>query len=355
MKEGAWASTICRGEKSDQEGRTASVSSEVLRASFRSEEGVAKWERCCQASYSCCREMLNKPWPQGHCPNTWDGWQCWNATPPSTQARMPCPSYAYYGKVPSCTKEATKQCEGWGLWYRKKGREWSDYGSCGVQENIKLRLYVHIAAYSVSVAALLPALCIFFSYKQLRAHRFTLHKNLFLSLLLEAIGSIALRSLQLSHNSTIQKSPGWCVSLTLLTRYTSLSNYMWYLSEGFYLHKLLVSAFAEQSSLHIFYVIGWGFPLVAVGVYSVARGLTHPNTHCWILPCGPLEWIINIPPLLAILINIVFLVNIIRILVSKVRATSGTEPSQYRFIIVLFELLSMRITTHRWNEIFLTC
>jgi hypothetical protein len=37
-----------------------------------------------------------------------------------------------------------------------------------------------------------------------------------------------------------------------------MTNYMWMFCEGYYLHKLIASAFAEQKSLITFYVIGWG-------------------------------------------------------------------------------------------------
>lgn len=336
----------------------ASVWSEAVLATFSGEEGRAKWRSCCQAAVHCCDHMLAATWPPGYCPNTWDGWQCWFASPPDTQAQRPCPSYIYHGKVPSCTKLASKRCEPDGRWFRPAGRqEWSNYTSCSVEQNIHRRLYVHIAAYSVSVAALLPALCIFLSYKQLRVHRITLHKHLFLSLLLEAVGVIIFRFLQLYKNDLIQQNPPWCITLNLLTKYTSLSNYMWYLCEGFYLHKLLASAFAEQNSLVVFYLIGWGFPLVPLTVYSVVRGLGEDNTHCWIVPNERLDWIINLPPLLAILINIIFVVNIIRILVSKVRATNANEPSQYRkavratmMVVPLFGLQYI-VTIYRHQEL----
>ncbi|XP_069956577.1 calcitonin receptor-like [Cherax quadricarinatus] len=152
--------------------------------------------------------MLTASWPPGSCPNTWDGWQCWPATLSDTEIKRPCPSYIYHGKGPSCAKEASKRCQNAGHWYRREGKqEWSNYSSCSVEENIHRRLYVHIAAYSISVAALFPALCIFISYKQLRVHRITLHKHLFLSLLLEALGVIIFRLLQLYKNDVIQQIP----------------------------------------------------------------------------------------------------------------------------------------------------
>ncbi|XP_045128714.1 calcitonin gene-related peptide type 1 receptor-like isoform X2 [Portunus trituberculatus] len=342
----------------------AQMSSSALLESFKGEEGRDKWKKCCKEAVSCCTWMLSASWPAGFCPNTWDTWQCWPASSPGTVAQRPCPSYVYFDKKPACTKKATKSCEMDGKWMRRLlsggvvGPEWSNYSTCSVHENIHRRLHVHIAAYTVSVFALLPALCIFFCYKQLRVPRITLHKHLFLSLLLNAAGVIAQRLLQLHYSQWIEKSPLWCVALTLINRYTSLTCYMWYFCEGLYLHTLLVSAFTEQRSLLMFYLIGWGLPAVVMVVYGGLRSLLQlGDERCWMLPAdGGLNWLINLPPLLAILANIVFLFNIIRILVSKVRAGRGSEPSQYRkavratlMVVPLFGLQYV-VTLYRIQE-----
>ncbi|XP_066943744.1 uncharacterized protein [Macrobrachium rosenbergii] len=307
----------------------AKITSETLLESFAGEEGRQKWISCCNAAVECCSEMLTQTWPDGYCPPTWDGWQCWPSSLPSTVVQRACPSYSYFGKPASCSKMATKKCEADGHWYRRGVYEWSNYSSCSVAQNIIRRLYVHTAAYSISVAALLPALCIFFAYKQLRVHRITLHKHLFISLLIEAIGNIILKLIQLHVNDLIQENPSWCIALNLLRRYANLTNYMWYFCEGYYLHKLLASAFAEQNNLITFYIIGWVLPLIPLSIYAIFRAIGSHNSHCWLVPLE-LDWIINFPPLLALVVNVVFLVNIIRILVNKVRASNSNEPSQYR-------------------------
>ncbi|KAK8406217.1 hypothetical protein O3P69_007140 [Scylla paramamosain] len=352
-------------EEEEKEVERAQVSSSALLESFRGEEGRAKWKKCCKEAVSCCTWMLSAPWPTGFCPNTWDTWQCWPASSPGTVARRPCPSYVYFDKKPACTKKATKSCEVDGKWMRRllpggeAGPEWSNYTTCSVHESIHRRLHVHIGAYTLSVFALLPALCIFFCYKQLRVPRITLHKHLFLSLLLNAAGVIAQRLLQLHYSQWIEKSPLWCVALTLINRYTSLTCYMWYFCEGLYLHTLLVSAFTEQRSLLMFYLTGWGLPAVVMVVYGGLRSLLQlGDERCWMLPAeGGLDWLINLPPLLAILANIVFLFNIIRILVSKVRAGRGSEPSQYRkavratlMVVPLFGLQYV-VTLYRLQEL----
>lgn len=45
------------------------------------------------------------------------------------------------------------------------------------------------------------------------------------------------------------------------------------------------------------------FPLLPLAVYAGVRGLGDRNAHCWIVPIEGLEWVINLPPLLAILVG----------------------------------------------------
>jgi 7 transmembrane receptor (Secretin family). len=57
--------------------------------------------------------------------------------------------------------------------------------------------------------------------------------------------------------SFFQNGP-YCKIILLLTKYFRLTNYMWMFCEGFYLHRLISTAFAEEKGLALFYVIGWG-------------------------------------------------------------------------------------------------
>ena len=64
------------------------------------------------------------------------------------------------------TGYATKDCTENGTWYvNEKGLEWSNYSTCGEVEAMKTRVYVHLVSYAISIALLLPAIAILFSYK----------------------------------------------------------------------------------------------------------------------------------------------------------------------------------------------
>jgi hypothetical protein len=132
-------------------------------------------------------------------------------------------------------------------------------------------------------------------------HRIILHQNLFLSFLLNGILVILFKTIVMlnelqstAHNSLIEevrKGEGpsigkalmnatcYCVQnsvgcrvLLVLTKYSRMTNYMWMFCEGFYLHRLIAAAFAEQKSLLIFYLIGWGKWRWNFGVLGVKCG-----------------------------------------------------------------------------------
>ncbi|GFV60303.1 calcitonin gene-related peptide type 1 receptor [Trichonephila clavipes] len=54
-----------------------------------------------------------------------------------------------------------------------------------------------------------------------------------------------------------------------------------------------------------------------------------PIPRCWAFPVESYEWIMNAPNMTSLLVNLIFLCNIIRVLVTKLRATHSNEPSQY--------------------------
>ncbi|XP_037089833.1 calcitonin gene-related peptide type 1 receptor-like [Pollicipes pollicipes] len=276
----------------------------------------------------------------GWCPPTWDGWQCWESAPPDTVATATCPTYAYL-KTPSCDHYATKRCEQTGHWFTSidqlnRTQERSDYTSCSQVSTLLSRVYVHVSAYAVSIVALVPALVIFFSYRQLKVHRVSIHKNFFVSLLLNSVMVIVFKCVvmldELSQSgspSILEKNGVGCKILFIMTKYCRLTNYLWQFCESYYLHKLIASAFAEQRSLLIFYIIGWVFPVIPVAVYAALRA-HHADEQCWVVPVEMYEWVLNAPCLLSLVMCALFLINIIRVLVTKLRAQHANEPSQYR-------------------------
>ncbi|XP_065288643.2 calcitonin gene-related peptide type 1 receptor-like isoform X1 [Dermacentor albipictus] len=318
-----------------------------------------RWNSCCLAAQECCREMLEdeladpataKEGP--HCPATWDGWTCYKDTPAETTVHKPCPAHAYFiTEQPQCIKMSKKTCWQNGTWFysQEYGKEYTFY-DCGSLEYHRSMTIFSIVLHSLSVVVLVPAIIIFSVYKQLQVHRIALHKNFCLAMVLYDISVILVDSVFiLDHvneekNIRVNENPNLCKVLYTLSRYFRLCQYAWMFCEGFYLHRLITSAFAEQKSLLVFYVIGWGCPAIFVAISAALRALRtgHP---CWMDNIEGYNWITLAPGLFCLFANFVFLCNIIRVLVTKLRSTHASEPSQFRkavrAVLVLFPLFGM--------------
>ncbi|XP_022254741.1 calcitonin gene-related peptide type 1 receptor-like, partial [Limulus polyphemus] len=239
-------------------------------STFKSNYFANLWISCCKAAMQCCHTMLSvsvRQSDENNCPRTWDGWQCWPDTAAGEVALVRCPDHIYFkNDPPQCPRYAIKTCGTNGTWLvTKLLKEWTDYSRCGIVDSLRKRLYFHIITFGVSISALIPSLVIFFTYKQLQVPRIAIHKNLFLSLVLNGVFVIVFRTTVISEETDArgdnenffqQNGPG-CKVLFVATKYFRMTSYMWMFCEGFYLHRLITATFTEQKSLVIFYAIGW--------------------------------------------------------------------------------------------------
>eukprot|EP00058_Branchiostoma_floridae_P013959 XP_002599447.1 hypothetical protein BRAFLDRAFT_223839 [Branchiostoma floridae] len=98
------------------------------------------------------------------------------------------------------------------------------------------------------------------------------------------------------------------------------TNYFWILVEGLYLHNLIFfSVFTERKVLKWFVAIGWGFPVLFVIPWAVVRAKL-ADEKCWddVDEFGYI-WIYKSFIVATIGINFLLFVNIIRVLVKKLR------------------------------------
>lgn len=132
---------------------------------------------------------------------------------------------------------------------------------------------------------------------------------------------------------TMSESPAWCRALNALLQYVLVTNYMWMLCEGIYLHTVLVHAFvSERKLLRALLALGWLLPVVSLAVY-VARRLAYDDDMCWMdFDEEQLRSELAVPVLSAVVLNFAFLMNIVRVLCTKLRAggalgAGATRPS----------------------------
>ena len=291
------------------------------------------------------------------CDGTFDGVLCWNATEANTTTVIPCPVFK---GLFDTTKFLTKICTEESIWegFNKTGKHsgYTDFYTC-LTPNVKYHsekynsesqliyeivYYVELIGLIMSVLCISSSLFIFFYFKSLRCKRTKIHLNLLVTILIQSIirlvffldrfifqlnktKRLSLESQFMVYNKAI------CPILTTLLEYMQTCNFMWMLNEGVYLNLLLscpifVNKF-ENALVKVFYSIGWGLPGAICISWAVALYLTIGiDDICWF---GYYEWktywIIQAPILGVIIINLFFLINVIRILVIKLKGNQKTS------------------------------
>ncbi|XP_072305651.1 calcitonin gene-related peptide type 1 receptor [Eucyclogobius newberryi] len=312
------------------------------------------------AQFECYLKIIHDPpyTEQGpHCNRTWDGWLCWADTAPGTVMQM-CPEY-FHDFDPG--EKVTKVCNPDGEWFHhpESNRVWTNYTQCQIYTKDKLKFaislyYLAMVGHGLSIVSLIICLIIFSYFKSLSCQRISLHKNMFMSFILNSIVTIMWLSLTVANNQAITASnPVSCKVLAVLTQYTSTSNYFWMLCEGIYLHTLIIVAvFVGEQQLFWYYVLGWGFPVIPAIIYAVARGLLY-NDKCWISSHTQLLYIIHGPIQAALLVNLFFLLNIVRVLITKLKETHCAESTAYmkavRATLILIPLLGVQFILFPWR------
>ncbi|KAH8362109.1 hypothetical protein KR084_000661, partial [Drosophila pseudotakahashii] len=337
---------------------------------------------------NCSALFVNYTLPQTglYCNWTWDTLLCWPPTPAGVLARMNCPA-GFHGV--DTRKFAIRKCELDGRWgSRPNATEvsppgWTDYGPCYKPEIIRLMeqmgsknfdLYIDIAwktrtleivGLCLSLFALIVSLLIFCTFRSLRNNRTKIHKNLFVAMVLQVIIRLTLYLDQYRRGnkeaatntslSVIENTPYLCEASYVLLEYARTAMFMWMFIEGLYLHNMVtVAVFQGSFPLKFFSRLGWGFPILMTTVWARCTVMymdTSLGECLWNYNLTPYYWILEGPRLAVILLNFCFLVNIIRVLVMKLRQSQASDIEQtrkaVRAAIVLLPLLGITNILHQ--------
>ncbi|XP_031638128.1 calcitonin gene-related peptide type 1 receptor isoform X1 [Contarinia nasturtii] len=289
------------------------------------------------------------------CRGTFDGWLCWPDTPAGTSAQASCPDFKI-GFDPS--RFAHKDCNADGTWFRHpaNNKTWSNYTTCINWDDFESRRQVNFIyefGYSISLLAILLSLALLGYFRSLKCARITIHMNLFASFAANNSLWLLWYRMVVPNPDVIEQNESSCVILHLVLHYFMLSNYAWMLCEGFYLHTVLVSAFiSEHRLVRWLMAFGWIAPVFILLSYGLSRGLRgteKQNLHCWMTDT-PYNNILVAPVCISMMMNLLFLCNIVRVLFMKLRAPAGPQggaPSRnilqaFRATLLLVPLLGLQ-------------
>ncbi|CAH0578219.1 unnamed protein product [Chrysodeixis includens] len=264
------------------------------------------------------------------CPRKFDGFACWDETPASTTAYQHCPEFIF-GFDPR--RYAFKKCTENGTWYVNPhaNRSWTNYTTCVDVEDLDFRNLVnniYVVGYSISVAALLISIMIFLYFRALQCTRIRIHIHLFAAFALNNILWIVWYRAVVNRVDVVQENKEWCQILHVVTNYFMLTSYLWMFCEGLHLHIALVVVFVkDEVAMRWFVALGWGVSLLIIAVYATVRYYTPGATErCW-MDQSDTFWIIIIPVGISLLTSFVFLVNVVRVLLTKLHPAPNQHAS----------------------------
>uniref|UniRef100_A0A671YWQ0 Vasoactive intestinal polypeptide receptor-like n=1 Tax=Sparus aurata TaxID=8175 RepID=A0A671YWQ0_SPAAU len=205
---------------------------------------------------------------------------------------------------------------------------------------------MYTAGYALSLITLTIAITIFCMFRKLHCTRNYIHIQVFISFILRAIFIFIRDSLLFADEELYHCDyyPVACKVVLMFSNYSILANYSWLLVEGHFLFTLVNrSFFSLKKHLAWYIVLSWGVPLIVIIGWGCAKffyedeGCWETRGHLWIW------WILRVPVLLTISMNLVFFLGILRILVGKLRMSDAqrNEFNQYKLIKSTFFLVAL--------------
>uniref|UniRef100_A0A4X1TCV9 Corticotropin releasing hormone receptor 1 n=1 Tax=Sus scrofa TaxID=9823 RepID=A0A4X1TCV9_PIG len=213
-----------------------------------------------------------------------------------------------------------------------------NYSECHeiLSEEKKSKVHYHVAViinylgHCVSLVALLVAFVLFLRLRSIRCLRNIIHWNLISAFILRNATWFVV---QLTMSPEVhQSNVGWCRLVTAAYNYFHVTNFFWMFGEGCYLHTAIVLTYStDRLRKWMFICIGWGVPFPIIVAWAIGK-LYYDNEKCWFgkRPGVYTDYIYQGPMILVLLINFIFLFNIVRILMTKLRASTTSETIQYR-------------------------
>ncbi|XP_056234381.1 pituitary adenylate cyclase-activating polypeptide type I receptor-like [Seriola aureovittata] len=289
-----------------------------------------------------CNQILkqeeNNHSTRAGCPTFWDDIGCWFRAEVGQVVSVSCSnvSQLFVNNQVYIYKNCTE--EGWSDAYPsyEKACEFAEDEETEPEttyfSNFK---QVYTAGYATSLISLISAIFVFTVFRKFHCTRNYIHINLFFSFILRA-SAVFIKDGVLFSDENLDHcfmSTTSCKSAVAFFQFSILANYFWLLVEGMYLQTLLALTFVFQKKYFWWYIlIGWGLPTTIITAWILTRNF-YDNRGCWDdTDVAFIWWIIKAPITASLLVNFIIFINVIRILVQKLRSpgVGGNDTSHFK-------------------------
>ncbi|XP_016529353.1 secretin receptor isoform X2 [Poecilia formosa] len=307
-----------------------------------------KEEEKCMKSLILVREQKAKVNSSVYCKGMWEDMHCWPPASLGETVSLPC--LDIFGRVSKGEVHSNCTSNGW------TGLLSLHEDACSYAFNDSLKYLEHDSAshwffsyvktmytigYTLSLITLTIAITIFCFFRKLHCTRNYIHIQLFVSFILRAIFIFIRDGLLFtdSEGYDCDRSTVACKIVLMFCNYFILANYSWLLVEGHFLFTLVSrSFFSLKKHLAWSILLSWGVPFIIIVCWGCAKyffedeGCWERRKHEWIW------WILRVPVLLSICVNLIFFLGILRILISKLRMSDAHRSEFSQYIISVFKI-----------------
>uniref|UniRef100_A0A3B4ANR6 Corticotropin-releasing factor receptor 1 n=1 Tax=Periophthalmus magnuspinnatus TaxID=409849 RepID=A0A3B4ANR6_9GOBI len=263
---------------------------------------------------------------------------CWPRSNAGQMVARPCPEMLY-GVRYNTTNNVYRKCQTNGTWAAK-----GNYSMCkpileGEKKgkmHYQIAVIINFLGHCISMVALLIAFFLFLCHLDsgvlwsIRCLRNIIHWNLITAFILR---NATWFIMQLTMSPEVHESNVvWCRMVIACFNYFHSTNFFWMFGEGCYLHTAIVLTYStDKLRKWMFICIGWCIPFPIIVIWAIGK-LYYDNEKCWFGKRAGVytDYIYQGPMILVLVINFIFLFNIVRILMTKLRASTTSETIQYR-------------------------
>ncbi|XP_015754902.1 PREDICTED: adhesion G-protein coupled receptor D1-like [Acropora digitifera] len=186
------------------------------------------------------------------------------------------------------------------------------------RDKLALSIITYVGC-GVSTVALSITLIVFLSIESLSADRHKIHMNLVLSLLLAQV--LFLAGIGETSNKVI------CKIIAVFMHYFYLTAFTWMLVEGLHLYLKVVQVFkTENVKILYYYIFGWGFAIIPVGITTALKPNKYGNSDiCWLSLEDGTVWAFIGPVIAIIAVNGIVLLMVIKTVVTSAASIKSSE------------------------------
>lgn len=121
----------------------------------------------------------------------------------------------------------------------------------------------------------------------------------------------------------------WCRTVSFMDKLSNSAVYSCLLLEGIFLHRLIAAAFKGEPKMLYYYLAASGLAILPVAVWTVITAV-YNDANCWAVDTTGYGYIVDGPRIFALVINTLLMLDIVRVLFTKLRSVNTVKSNHIR-------------------------